>query len=88
MFIVTLSVVPSTWLNVIVSLLIEDDVYKEPEIPSRLAILLSSVVNLVESELDKAFVDPDSSLIDAERELDSALIELENEAEYCSAFNE
>jgi len=59
LFIVTLSVVPSTWLKVIVALLIEEDVYKEPEIPSKLAILLSSVVNLVE-----------------------------NEDEYCSAFNE
>ena len=52
LFTVTLSVEPSTWLKVIVSLLIEDDVYKEPEIPSRLAILPSSVVKRVENEAE------------------------------------
>jgi 2-phospho-L-lactate transferase/gluconeogenesis factor (CofD/UPF0052 family) len=49
---VTLSVLPSTWLNVIVAFETDDEVYNEPEIDSKLAILLSSVVKRLENEAE------------------------------------
>ena len=68
--------------------MIEDEVYKEPEIPSRLAILLSSVVSLVDKEPDKVLKLLSSVVCLEAIDADNALIELENEDEYCSAFNE
>ena len=69
---------------------------------SKLAILLSSSVNLIDKEPDRSLIDdenepdrsliddenePDRSLIDEENEPDRSLIDEENEAEYCSAFS-